>query len=35
MKKNKHRITPGRVVLAAILVFLYAPILYTMVFSFN
>lgn len=35
MKKKQHRITPSRVLLAVILVFLYAPILYTMVFSFN
>lgn len=35
MKKKQHHITLSRVLLAAILVFLYAPILYTVVFSFN
>lgn len=35
MKQKKRRITPGRVLLAVILIFLYAPILYTVVFSFN
>lgn len=35
MKQKKRRIAPGRVLLAVILIFLYAPILYTVVFSFN
>ncbi len=33
--KSSHRITPGRVVLVLLLLFLYAPIVYTVVFSFN
>lgn len=35
MKKSHHRITPGRVLLVLIFIFLYAPIVYTVFFSFN
>lgn len=35
MKKKNRRITPGRVLLILIVAFLYAPIVYTVFFSFN
>jgi spermidine/putrescine transport system permease protein len=35
MKKKQRRITPGRVLVLLLILFLYAPILYTVVFSFN